>query len=150
MKHMLDRLHGDTAGSISYLTHTNSRISMSYLGGVCTGRFLQGFGGTNPKPIQEGLEELIEFLRYEDGNGAYHVLLGSESQGLRDINCIVYKVQTLVAVTNGMQVAGIEALKRVGFVPSQPAKNNKYGKGRELITWTFAVNGWEGEEDANK
>ena len=113
--------------STIYHPYVNSRIHQLF--NVCTGRFVENLHG-NVGSIRAELERWVEFLAlpYQSSFSDY------------DWNMIVYKPQLLIAVTNLKQPEAIQALTDVGFIPSEPVFNQKYGKEYNLITWTYALN----------
>lgn len=125
----------DTYGQRAiYCNQEGVGMSVHRLFGVCTGRFIECFSGVKDADIKS-LYSWIEFLQRDydvvsntgDGWNGYHWC------------SICYKPQLLIAVTNLQQTAANGALKEVGFIPSEPVYNGKYGEGSNLITWIYAL-----------
>ena len=57
-----------------------------------------------------------------------------------ECTAIIYRPQLLIAVTNSLQEGANQALKNIGFIPSKPVHNKKYGSASNLINWTYELN----------
>ena len=116
----------------------NSCVMM--LGWVCTARLIQGLSSSRDVVKME-VEHWIKMLTNADDF--------YEEERIQSLGSsyVFYKPQSLLAITTKHQGVANEVLLELGFEPSRPVLNMKYGDGRELITWTYALHGFleEGE-----
>lgn len=110
-----------------------NNLSVRSLGGVCTGRLIENL--SNIQTLEEDLNLWIDVLRASPSRE----VSGTDSY-------ILFKPQLLVAVTTEVMDESNEILEAVGFVASPVVSNMKYGEGRGLITWVFALHGFIEEE----
>lgn len=105
---------------------------------VCTGRMVEGLYGSY-EGVKSELEAWIELLTCDYSN----IMHPAREEGVgcvEEWGGICYKPQILIAITNNRQARAIEALLAVGFKPSEPVNNAKYGEDSNLINWTYALN----------
>tara|TARA_R110000772_G_scaffold129472_2_gene237611 strand:+ start:27463 stop:27891 length:429 start_codon:yes stop_codon:yes gene_type:complete len=114
--------------------------SVTLLGWVCTARLIQGLVN-NREVVKMEVEHWIKMLTNADD------LYEDQRVSNLGASYVFYKPQSLVAITTKQQGVANEVLLELGFEPSRPVLNMKYGAGRELITWTYALHGFleEGE-----
>ena len=114
--------------------------SVALLGWVCTARLIQGLSSSRDV-VKVEVEHWIKMLTNADA--LY------EDQRVKSLgaSCVFCKPQSLLAITTKQQGVANEVLLELGFEPSRPVLNMKYGDGCELITWTYALHGFleEGE-----
>lgn len=123
------------------IMHTGFVSTVTLLGHVCTARFIQGMSsaeGVAKKEVEHWIKILTEADEVYNGNSEIGALEGSY---------VLYKPQSLVAMTNMRQTRANKALEELGFEPSRPVLNMKYGRGSELITWTYALHGFLEDEE---
>ena len=114
--------------------------SVVLLGWVCTARLIQGLS-SNQDTVKMEVEHWIKMLKEADA------LYEDERVCKLGASYVFFKPQSLIAMTTKSQTTANKVLLELGFEPSRPVLNMKYGQGRELITWTYALHGFleEGE-----